>query len=802
MKRLLAILVAVSMIFSVFSFHAIALEKSEMSGTTFSAEYLFETYDVFTDIPLTLETWVKVPSTMTDRVGVIASTYPTISSVQNAFDFEIHEKGRPRVYLVSGGTNYDFIFSNVSVNTGEWVHLAFVIDSENNALECYVDGELKETKTFDGAIVGAIKSGRPMAVGGDHRIGNNVYFKGEIASLCGYSNVRSESDIASDMQNISESSLLFAYDFSEKNKVRYNDLSKNGFDISWGGADLVDKTDVTPVTDYAYSFAVIGDTQTLNNAHPEQYEKMYDWVYDNASKKNIKFIIGMGDITEIRNGDADEWSRAVKVHEKISQVVPYALARGNHDDITSMKNAFPFVLADDGSNGSKDGDVFNSYYKFSVGDIKYLVLLLDYGCFDDDILWAEEVVSQNPDYNVIIATHAYLAHDGEYFSTKHSQTSAPSAFGGNNGDAVFEKLIGKYENIVMVLSGHDPSSDIVWRIDEGKNGHEVPQFLIDPQTEDTKIATGTIAMFYFSEDGRTLKVENYCTLLDCYSGSNSKSLTFQIDTVDETARYNQYSVVSDENGKVTVPSFVPEENGKLFSGWSDESGNFITSKSVFEKNTKIIIKPNYIDFDKDMLTSFVDENGNENDPNPVLPSDKYTNATFLQGAQVRVPIKENKSWGLRFITVFNTDVKKAIENSAMKFERGLVVVSEKDHNFINKLVIDTPNSSKVVAKNIFATTEELKKNYDKYTACVVNIPEEYFDSQIVVRPYFTYVDFSGITHAFYGEQYSCSLYSAAVSAYNATDSNGSYVESDEVRKSLYETIVKKVLGDNDLNVDF
>jgi hypothetical protein len=115
--------------------------------------------------------------------------------------------------------------------------------------------------------------------------------------------------------------------------------------------------------------------------------------------------------------------------------------------------------------------------------------------------------------------------------------------------------------------------------------------------------------------------------------------------------------------------------------------------------------------------------------------------------------------------------------------------------------LNTPKASAVKANNIFASTDTLGKNYDKYTACVINIPKEYFDTPIVVRPYFTYTDLSGVKHVFYGEQYVCTFYAAAYSAYNATDENG-YVETEAVRESLLETIISKVKGDNDTDIEF
>ena len=77
-------------------------------------------------------------------------------------------------------------------------------------------------------------------------------------------------------------------------------------------------------TDYAYSFAVVGDTQThvkmdaktLSDATQDNDTahtyNLYKWIVDNKEKKNIQWVFGLGDITENENytipgSDEQEW---------------------------------------------------------------------------------------------------------------------------------------------------------------------------------------------------------------------------------------------------------------------------------------------------------------------------------------------------------------------------------------------------------------------------------------------------------------------------------------------------------------
>jgi hypothetical protein len=67
----------------------------------------------------------------------------------------------------------------------------------------------------------------------------------------------------------------------------------------------------------------------------------------------------------------------------------------------------------------------------------------------------------------------------------------------------------------------------------GENGNIVTQFLVDPQGVDAALgATGMVAMLYFSEDGKTLTVEQYSTVKDMYYMSTSQ-FTLPLDGKDE-----------------------------------------------------------------------------------------------------------------------------------------------------------------------------------------------------------------------------------------------------------------------------
>jgi hypothetical protein len=68
------------------------------------------------------------------------------------------------------------------------------------------------------------------------------------------------------------------------------------------------------------------------------------------------------------------------------------------------------------------------------------------------------------------------------------------------------------------------------REDDGVNGNKVVQMLIDPQGMDAASPVGMVAMFHFSEDGKTVQVEYYSTLEEKWYHPDNQ-FTFTLDVV-------------------------------------------------------------------------------------------------------------------------------------------------------------------------------------------------------------------------------------------------------------------------------
>ena len=335
--------------------------------------------------------------------------------------------------------------------------------------------------------------------------------------------------------------------------------------------------------DYAYSFAFVGDTQVLSmldaGTVPEEYDAttnkanivypagdtkgdtkymdtLYQWILDNQPSKKIQYVFGLGDITEnivcktggdTGNGnysDNDievndkEWEIAYAAISKLNGVIPYSVARGNHDTGSGFNKHFnnDTYLSQFAGNYDKAA---NTYRELVVGDQKYLIMTLDYAPYDkyytneygdtrgnEVLLWADGILAQEKfaNHKAIIITHGFFDSKGDFIEEKDRYHNTDAQY-------AWENYFSKHENVHMIVAGHVGVNVPVITTKTGINGNEVKMVLIDPQNNDigskstpvdngdgtttTTInvnPTGAVTMFYFSADGEIVYVEDVQTI--------------------------------------------------------------------------------------------------------------------------------------------------------------------------------------------------------------------------------------------------------------------------------------------------
>lgn len=286
----------------------------------------------------------------------------------------------------------------------------------------------------------------------------------------------------------------------------------------------------TQVVDSAFTFAFVGDTQKIASLARKQMSEPYEWLVQIKEEKNLQFVAGLGDITDYNS--EPEWDAAIKAVRLLDGVVPYSLIRGNHEDGFLFNHYVDYEAYTSQAAGMYN-KVLNTYHIVTIGTLKYLFLNLDHGPSDDVLQWACQVVEQHPDHNVIITTHGYIDGKGNFLEAPNEM--APTLTSGfNDGPAIWDGLVRKYENIVMVVCGHIGTRPEVANFEAyGDHGNLIQHVLVDPQRVDKyEVVTGCVALFHFSPDGKTVQVENYATLLDTHYGPG---VTFRLNSVGGNA---------------------------------------------------------------------------------------------------------------------------------------------------------------------------------------------------------------------------------------------------------------------------
>ncbi len=517
-------------------------------------------------VPHTFEAEVYFPANYvsTERGGVILGSYP--GSAQSCINFEVHTSGRLRYYWIdANGDDYAAYF-DVNAYRGEWVKLAVTHDFDAGVIKGYVNGTLIGTVTDKNVGGGPVRF-EEFVLGGDARSGNAQYFKGNLKSVAVYSDIRTDAEIAADVTSYGTDDLILCYDLSG---YKYDDRPETVEDLSSTNTDAIyikDWLDDEKIeTDYAYSFAVVGDTQCLNDFYPEYFATLYDWIIENKETKNIQYVFGLGDITN--NSLIREWDEAVSAFDALSDAgIPYSVVRGNHDSQTTTaetKKTFNAAMASSkyaseitAEQRMRADELENTYRVFTVGEEKFVSITLDYGPTDEELEWASSVCEAYPDHKIIVTTHAYMFRDGTTLDSGDVVPPSNADPANNNGDEVFDKFVKKHENIILVMSGHDPSAYIATRKDIGENGNTVTQMLVDAQTEEkNRGALGMVTMLYFSKDGKTVEVEHYSTVRDQYFlAENQFTMTWNelMGDIDLDYKVDMYDVLR------TIDALVNDE---------------------------------------------------------------------------------------------------------------------------------------------------------------------------------------------------------------------------------------------------
>ncbi|WP_244225055.1 metallophosphoesterase [Corallococcus sicarius] len=241
--------------------------------------------------------------------------------------------------------------------------------------------------------------------------------------------------------------------------------------------------------DTKFTLVVIPDTQLETVYQPARLTHRMQWIADNKTAQDIRFVMHTGDLMDWDTPDHLHYQRASDAYQILDTAqIPYAIAIGNHDtaavcpggsacpgnvnanlrNTTTFNAYFPLSRFKALGGVYETGKCDNAYHTFSAGGLNWLVLNLELWARTDAVNWAKTVLAQFPRHNVIIITHSHLNGSGGI-------EQGNGGYGNNSPQYIFDNLIKQYANVRMVFSGH--VGNAAYRTDVGVQGNTVYQML-------------------------------------------------------------------------------------------------------------------------------------------------------------------------------------------------------------------------------------------------------------------------------------------------------------------------------------
>ncbi len=244
-----------------------------------------------------------------------------------------------------------------------------------------------------------------------------------------------------------------------------------------------------------FKLILLPDTQTYSRLYPEIFQSQTRWIVEHAD--SIAFALQQGDITD--NNVDEQWGVAASAMSLMDGKVPYTFAPGNHDlgrnsnirDSRLFNQYFPYSKYSRTKNfggAFEEGKMDNTWHTFKAGGCNWLILSLEFGTRNCVLDWAGNVIGKYPKHKVIINTHDYMYSDDTRMG--EGDDWLPQSYGlgielgknaVNDGEQQWEKLVSRYPNILMVVSGHVLHRGAGTLVSTGEHGNKVYQMLANYQ---------------------------------------------------------------------------------------------------------------------------------------------------------------------------------------------------------------------------------------------------------------------------------------------------------------------------------
>ena len=282
--------------------------------------------------------------------------------------------------------------------------------------------------------------------------------------------------------------------------------------------------------DTDFAIAHITDTQYLAEGYPEEYERLTRWLADSIEERELVAAVHTGDLIQSWVDPDQSEDRARIEFERASRAqailertgLPSFVLPGNHDTKRGIDSAlYNEYFGPDRFAGMTGyvapiapGDNTSNFAIVEGAGARMLILSIGYGYGPREIEWAERVVRENPDANVVVATHEHLTPMTQLDPTRRASDNRWLS----RADELWSRVVAPNRNVVAVLSGHYHGlGAIVTENAGGIPGHTVVEMLADYQefrTDSGERATGFLRLLQVDVAGGRIAVDTYSPRLD------------------------------------------------------------------------------------------------------------------------------------------------------------------------------------------------------------------------------------------------------------------------------------------------
>jgi len=294
------------------------------------------------------------------------------------------------------------------------------------------------------------------------------------------------------------------------------------------GVSILDSDWIAPdFADGDYTMVVLPDTQILVEKWPEIYYNQMQWIADNRDEMNIQAVMHMGDMVNTNNDT--QWTACESGTDLLQSAgIPWMPMRGNHDDSVCFNRYYDYTTY--GTNQSwfggsyEEGKLDHTYWFVTAGKREYMILSLGWAPSWDVLTWAQELVEEHADKNVILNCHAYMNSDGTLLGKGDAHCVSSYHPGYPDGDDVWTAFA-DYQNVVLAMGGHIHSADLVTYVAQNGDGQEVTSLLVDRQNDDVSNRYAMVALLIFREGSNAVEINWYSTRYDAlYREKNQFSI--------------------------------------------------------------------------------------------------------------------------------------------------------------------------------------------------------------------------------------------------------------------------------------